>query len=81
MSPSADSIEPFVISGRIFTPLDAGNSHSYKYLDKGYLVVGKQGRIEFVGSMLPRSYSNYKLRRTACLILAGFGAFPGVVKV
>lgn len=67
-------IKPFVVSGKLFTPLNLSNDakREHVYFENGYMAVGTEGRIEFVGSVLPTCYSNYEFRQTKHLILPGF---------
>lgn len=67
-----DKKEPFVIKGRLFTPLDGGGADEYLYYDDGFLVVGDGGRILFVGPELPDEYAHSQVHRTRHLIFPGF---------
>ena len=68
----SDKKETSVIQGRLFTLLNDRGSNEYLYYDDGFLVVGNDGRILFVGPELPDEYSHNLVHRTQHLIFPGF---------
>lgn len=68
----SDKKETSVIQGRLFTLLDDRGSNEYLYYDDGFLVVGDDGRILFVGPELPDEYAHNQIHRTQHLIFPGF---------
>jgi len=67
-----DKKEPFVVQGRLFTPLDQRAVDEYLYYDDGFLVVGGDGRVLSVGPKLPKEYAQNQVHRTRHLIVPGF---------
>lgn len=67
-----DKKEPFVVQGRLFTPLDQSEVDEHLYYDDGFLVVGVDGRILSVGPKLPEEYAQNQVHRTRHLIAPGF---------
>ena len=67
-----DKKEPFVVQGRLFTPLDQREVDEHLYYDDGFLVVSGDGRILSVGPKLPEEYAQNQVHRTRHLIVPGF---------
>ena len=67
-----DKKEPFVVQGRLFTPLDQRGVDEHLYYDDGFLVVSGDGRVLSVGPKLPEEYAQNQVHRTRHLIVPGF---------
>ena len=67
-----DKKDPFVVRGRLFTPLDQRGVDEHLYYDDGFLVVGGDGRVLSVGPKLPKEYAQNQVHRTRHLIVPGF---------
>ena len=57
-----DKKEPFVVQGRLFTPLDQRGVDEHLYYDDGFLVVGGDGRVLSVGPKLPEEYAQNQVK-------------------